>query len=111
MCVDDSPEILEICESILEAGGYQVFTARTGAEALELIKVHLVDAVVVDNVMPGMNGMVLAERIKALTKDVLVVMYGSELNQNESFPGIDSCLYKGRGPLALRALLDALLQK
>ena len=37
LCVDDSEEILLICQTVLESDGYQVFTAGSGAAALELL--------------------------------------------------------------------------
>ncbi len=111
LCVDDSQEILEINQSILQAGGYQVFTASCGEAALELLQVRPVDVVVVDNVMPGMNGTDLARQIKRSAAGILVVMYSGTLRGNESFPFVDACLYKGQGPLALRDLLSSLLHK
>jgi len=111
LCVDDSLEILEICQTILEAGGYLVSTASSGAEALELLQLHSMDAAVIDNVMPGMDGLDLARHIKSSAPDVLVVMYSGTLHNDESFPFVDACLPKGEGPVALRKLLGLLLQK
>lgn len=111
LCVDDSQEILEICRTILTAGGYQVFTATNGAEALEFLKLRSVEAVVIDNVMPGMSGIDLARQIKSSASDVLVLMYSSTLRGDESVPFVDACLPKGQGPLALRKLLALLLKK
>ncbi len=111
LCVDDSQEILEICQTILEAHGYLVFTASNGAEALELLQLHSMDAAVLDNIMPGMNGLDLAHQIKSSTPGILVVMYSGTLRNNESIPFVDACLPKGEGPVALRKLLGLLLQK
>lgn len=111
LCVDDSLEILEICRTILEADGYQVFTARRAERGLELLKLHSVDAAVIDNMMPGMNGADLAREIKRSAGQVLVVMYSGTLRENETFPFVDACLPKGKGPIALRKLLGSLLHK
>ncbi len=111
LCVDDSQEILEICQTILEAHGYLVFTASNGAEALELLQVHSMDAAVLDNIMPRMDGLDLAHQIKSSAPDVLVVMYSGTLRNNERLPFVDACLPKGEGPVALRKLLGLLLQK
>lgn len=111
MCVDTSPEMLEICRSILEADGYRVFTTRSGAGALQLLRSHPVDAVVIDDSLPGMTGVALAERIKLSASNVLVVMYSAECSTDEGLPFVDSLLYKGRGPIALRTLLATLLPK
>lgn len=110
LCVDDSQEILEICQTMLEAAGYQVFTAKTGERALQLLQAHPIDAAVVDCMMPGMHGPDLAREIKSAARNVHVVMFSGILHGDESFPCVDACLPKGKGPLALRKLLDSLLQ-
>jgi CheY-like chemotaxis protein len=96
---------------MLEAAGYQVFTTSNGAGALELLRLHSVDAAVIDNIMPGMSGIDLAREIKSSAGNVFVVMYSGTLRENESFPFVDACLPKGKGPLALRKLLGLVLQK
>ena len=111
LCVDDSQEILEINQSILQAAGYQVFTAKCGEAALELLRLRSVDVAIVDNVMPGMNGIDLACRIKSSAPGILVIMYSGTIRENASFPFVDACLYKGKGPIALRDLLGSLLHK
>lgn len=96
---------------MLEAGGYQVFTATSGTEALKILQEHPINAAIVDNIMPRMNGIDLAREIKRFASDVLVVMYSGTLLGDESFPFVDACLSKGKGPLALRKLLGLLLRK
>jgi CheY-like chemotaxis protein len=61
--------------------------------------------------MPRMSGTELASRIKRLSADVLVVMFSGSVRGDETFPFVDSCLPKGKGPLALRKLLGLLLHK
>ncbi|HKV92612.1 MAG TPA: response regulator [Candidatus Angelobacter sp.] len=109
--MDSSPEMLEIYKSVLEADGYHVVTVRSGADALQLLKFYPIDAVVLDDVMPGMTGVALAEKIKLSKRDVLVVMYSSNLSECTDLPYVDSLLYKGKGPIALRKLLGTLLHK
>jgi CheY-like chemotaxis protein len=111
LCVDDSEEILLICRTILEAGGYQVFTASNGADALQLLRMHAMDAVIIDNVMPGMTGLELARAIRHTGDAIRVIMFSSTGHPDESFPFIDSYVSKGQGPLALRKTLGHLLRK
>ena len=111
LCVDDSQEILEINQTVLQAAGYQVLTASCGEAALELLQLWSVDVAIVDNVMPGMNGIDLARRIKSSAAGTLVVMYSGTMREDENFPFVDACLPKGKGPLALRDLLGSLLHK
>jgi CheY-like chemotaxis protein len=111
LCVDDSEEILLICQTVLEADGYQVLTASSAPQALELLQMHSVDAAVIDNLMPGMNGIALAQEIKKLASDVRVILFSSLERPDESVPFIDSYLSKGQGPLALRKLIGLLLRR
>jgi len=111
MCVDDSQEILLICQTVLEADGYQVFTAPSAEAALALLGTHPIDAVVLDNVMPGMSGIALAKEIKRLSSEVPVILFSSLERPDEAVPFIDSYLSKGQGPIALRKLIRVLLQK
>jgi DNA-binding response OmpR family regulator len=109
--VDDSQEILEINQTILQAAGYQVLTARCGEAALELLHFRSVEVAIVDNVMPEMNGIDLARRIKSSDAGTIVVMYSGTVRENEKIPFVDAFLYKGKGPLALRDLVVSLLNK
>lgn len=111
LCADGSPEILEICRTILKASGYQVFTVSSGAAALDFLKLHSITAAIIDDTMSDMSGMDLAREIKRSAEDVIVVMYCGALSEEERFPFVDSCLSKGKGPVALRKLLGSLLQK
>jgi CheY-like chemotaxis protein len=110
LCVDDSPEMLEICQTMLEGGGFRVLTALNGIQALELLKRHKINAAVVDIVMPGMDGFTLAREIKTAFPSVLVIMFSSSLREDKDSPFIDFFLSKGKGPLSLRNLLDLQLQ-
>jgi two-component system response regulator MprA len=96
---------------MLEAGGYQVFTANCGQKALELLQRHAVDAAVIDNIMPGLSGLELAREIKRTGNGIPVIMFSSTGQPDGSFPFVDSYVSKGQGPLALRNLLGLLLRK
>lgn len=111
LCVDDSEQILLICQTILEACGYRVLTATSGSQALELLQQHSVDMAILDQTMPDMNGLELAREIKSLRANMPVIMFSSTLRGNETFPFIDSCLCKAEGPVALRDLVGTYLQK
>lgn len=111
LCVDDSEDILLICRTVLESGGYQVFTAASGAEALRLLQDHSVDAAVIDSVMPGMCGHDLAREIKRIAANVPVIMFSSSERPSEILPHVDSYVSKGQGPIALRKLVGVLLHR
>lgn len=72
--VDDEVSILEIAAAIFEGQGISILTARHGAEALEVIRNHEVAVIVSDQRMPGMTGMELLTRIKAISPDTVKIL-------------------------------------
>src|SRR4029079_3026351 len=63
LAVDDEPDILEIVKVNLELEGHTVLVARSGAEAIELVRRTVPDLVLLDIMMPGTDGWdVLARR-------------------------------------------------
>ncbi len=109
LCVDDSHKMLLICRTILEASGYQVFTASNGKAGLEMLEEHSIDAVVVDNRMPGMTGTELAQKIKQAYKNVPILMFSDSGAEPTSLDLIDLFLNKKSGPRALRDAVASLL--
>ena len=56
LLVDDDPKTLELLEETLRSAGYETQSVQTGARALEVLSSKLVSAVLLDLLMPGMNG-------------------------------------------------------
>jgi len=66
MVVDDSPTDKAFLRQVLEGAGYEVLEAATGQDAVEMAKTQKPDCVVMDVVMPGMNGF---QATRVLSKD------------------------------------------
>ncbi len=64
LVVDDEPTIVKMLESRLKADGYEVFTAYCGEEGLEQCKLSKPDAVILDIMMPDMDGSVVAAHMQ-----------------------------------------------
>ncbi len=64
LVVDDEPDLVTLVESRLNARGYEVVTAYSGAEGLEKCKVLKPDAVMLDIMMPGIDGFTMADQMK-----------------------------------------------
>jgi DNA-binding NtrC family response regulator len=62
--VDDEPVFLESMSKVLRARGYEIGTAANGVAALEEIKFRTYDVVVLDQRMPGMDGVATLDRIR-----------------------------------------------
>ncbi len=84
LVVDDDPVVGRSFERVLSARGYAVITAENGKEALNKLSRENYDVVFTDIRMPGMNGLEVAERVKASQPwlpGVIVTGYGTEANE------------------------------
>lgn len=68
LVVDDTPANLGLVLESLGSAGFRVLVAESGARALELLAQQSVDLILLDMVMPGMDGMAVCERIKQQPK-------------------------------------------
>lgn len=73
MVVDDDPEFLNVLERWLAHAGYEVHAAKSGIDAIVLLKQQPVDVVITDLRMPDINGLQLLAMIKELDPDLPVV--------------------------------------
>ena len=64
LVVDDDPDILDALSMILESQGYQVVTARDGAEGLSKLKAEKPDLLVLDLLMPKMDGFAVCKELQ-----------------------------------------------
>ena len=64
LLVDDEPDLVELIEYALTAEGFRVLTARDGAEGLAVAEAERPDLVVLDIMMPRMDGVALTERLR-----------------------------------------------
>jgi CheY-like chemotaxis protein len=74
LCVDDELNGLQLRKIILEAKGYRVLIAPSGAEGLRLFEQNPVDLVVLDFLMPEMKGDEVADRMRQLKPHVPIIM-------------------------------------
>lgn len=65
LVVDDEPNILMSLEFLMRKSGYEVFIARNGAEALQLVNEQLPDVLVLDIMMPEVDGYEVCQHIKS----------------------------------------------
>ena len=102
LVVDDSVQMRSLVKGMLEAAGYQVFTANNGSEALQAAKQQLFDGVVTDFDMPILNGISLARALRRLPEYarrpiVFVTTRDSEEDRRRGYDaGGTGYLIKGR---------------
>jgi diguanylate cyclase (GGDEF)-like protein len=64
LVVDDSPEVSRLLELILTRAGYRVLAAADGKEAVEMARTHRPDLLVLDVMMPGMDGLAVTRLLR-----------------------------------------------
>ena len=74
LIVDDEKNYTLILSAVLEDAGFETLTANSGPESLDILSRSDVDLVLTDMKMPGMDGIVLLERIKKKDADLPVIM-------------------------------------
>ncbi len=80
MAVDDDPNILAMFKRALEGVGLEVTAASSGEQAVEQLGVRRFDVILSDIAMPGMGGIELLKRVRAVDPDVpLILITGSPL--------------------------------
>lgn len=74
LIVDDEESVVQSIEGVLKDEGFQVVTAKSGQEAIEVFKNELPALVLLDIWMPGMDGIEVLKRIKWISPDCQVIM-------------------------------------
>lgn len=92
LCTDDEELNLCLLEGILTSNGYSVLQARTGDLALELIESQPPDLVLLDIMMPGMDGFEVCRRIKnnSRSRQLPVIMITSLSDRDSRIKGIEA---------------------
>lgn len=75
LAVDDDPVICHFFKKIEALGGYRVFIASDGDEAVELVNHNRFDAAFIDVVIPGVNGLEVCEHICSVSKATQIVLF------------------------------------
>ncbi|MEZ4874317.1 MAG: response regulator transcription factor [Flavobacteriaceae bacterium] len=117
LLVDDEPDILEIVGYNLAAEGYEVFTAENGVQALAEAKKHLPHLIILDVMMPEMDGIEACEKLRAIpdlseTVITFLTARGEDYSQVAGFEaGADDYITKPVKPKVLVSKVKALLRR
>jgi len=117
LIVDDEPDIIEFVSYNLSREGYQISSAKNGLEAVEQVKKNKPDLILMDIMMPVMDGMTAVSKIKALpgTNDIMIVFLtarSEDYSQEAGFEaGADDYISKPIKPKILVHRINALLRR
>jgi two-component system KDP operon response regulator KdpE len=110
LIVDDEPQILTFLKIKLKSSGYEVITANNGQEALKQVKGEEPDLLVLDVVMPGMDGFETLKHVRAFSSVPVIILSAKEGNAdkiNGLKLGADDYLSKPFNPDELIARIEA----
>src|SRR6476620_9923404 len=115
LAVDDEKHIVRLVQINLQKAGYEVATANTGREALERVKEFGPDLIVMDVMMPEMDGFEALKKLKenAATREIPVIMLTAKAQDADVFrgwqSGADLYLTKPFNPAELLSFVKRLL--
>ena len=117
LLVDDEKDIIEFLKYNFEKEGFKVYTAQNGSEGKQVAKKVKPDLIILDIMMPGMDGVELCQELRALPEfeDTLIVFLtarGEDYSQIAGFEvGADDYITKPVRPKVLIARVKALLKR
>ena len=114
LVVDDEPRIREVVEKYLTREGFQVATANDGEAALATYHAHKPDLIVLDLMLPKMDGLEVFRRLRALTA-IPVIMLTAKGEETDRIVGLelgaDDYITKPFSPRELVARVKAVLRR
>ena len=114
LVVDDEPKIREVIREYAEFNGYEVTEAEDGMSAVGLCKLNKYDLVILDIMMPKLDGFTACKEIKKIS-DVPIIMLsarGEEYDKLFGFElGIDDYIVKPFSPKELMARVNVVLER
>ena len=117
LLVEDDPVLAEMVKRYLGGAGFDVSVARTGAAGLSLHKREAVDAIVLDLMLPDMDGLEVCKRVRAMPSTAMlpIIMLTAKAEESDTVIGLelgaDDYVTKPFSPKALTARVRAMLRR
>lgn len=117
LVVDDEKNILELVRFNLERAGYLVFSSLDGTSALELARSEIPDLILLDIMLPGMDGLEVCRELRQnpVTRDIPIVMLSAKADELDRVLGLemgaDDYITKPFSPRELVARVKARLRR
>ncbi|MEF9954245.1 MAG: response regulator transcription factor [Clostridium sp.] len=114
LVVDDEKEIAELVEIYLVSDGYKVLKADSAAKGLEILEKENIQMVLLDIMMPGMDGLEMCKRIRE-TNNIPIIMLSARSTDLDKILGLgtgaDDYVVKPFNPLELTARVKSQLRR
>ncbi len=108
LVVDDEPEMVKMLADFLAHAGYDVKTAADGQEAFDTISKMLPELILMDILLPKMDGWLVCQKVKAdekLKKIPIILFSGMLAGDSPADPAIEKCDYLIAKPVEMQNLL------
>ncbi len=116
VCIEDEPEMIDLCKMILGRKGYEVLGANGGIEGFEMVRVEKPDLVLLDLMMPDMDGWEVYQKIKAdpALREIPVIVITAKAQSIDKVLGlhiakVDDYITKPFGPQELLESVEELV--
>ena len=110
LVVDDHPKVLKFIEIDLKLRGFEVLSTTSGKEGLELVKSRKPDIVLLDMIMPGIDGFGMLKALRTFTDLPIIAFSASAGNQDEAMRlGADDFVHKPFDPDDMARRIKAFL--
>lgn len=114
LVIDDEPSIVNLVQAYLKPEGYEVFTASDGPSGLKAARAFKPDLIVLDVMLPGMDGMEVLSRLRR-ESDVYVILLTARTEETDKVVGLsvgaDDYVTKPFSPRELTARVKAALRR
>lgn len=111
LCVDDADIALRVRKLLLGSEGYNVLTAESGEEGLELFRQNPVELVIADHFLSGKSGIEIAREMKELKPEVPILIISAALDKPAGLEFVDGFVAKAEPPDILLDAIARLLTK
>jgi two-component system, OmpR family, response regulator VicR len=116
LCIEDEQEMIDLIRLILSRRGFEILGANGGKEGLEIVRKNHPDLVLLDLMMPEMDGWEVYQQMKAdeTTKDIPVIVVTAKAQSIDKVLGlhiakVDDYIAKPFSPQELLASVDSVL--
>lgn len=111
LVVDDHPRVLTFIEIDLRLRGFNVITTSSGTKAVELVNTDKPDIVLLDMIMPGMDGFEVLKKIRSFTNLPVIAFSASPGNQDPAMAaGANDFVHKPFDPDEIAKRIKALVK-
>ena len=117
LVVDDEEDILELLRYNISKEGYDVISSENGEDALVAVKRHSPDLIILDLMMPGIDGLDVCKQLKAAseTKAIPIIMLTAKSSESDIIVGLelgaDDYISKPFSPKVLLARIKSVLRR